>query len=136
MTRRGRFHRLAEREFAEAAEYFERESPGLGAAFITEVERCVAGILEYPESGLVLMRAVRRRLVRRFPYSVLYSVQPDHIRVLAIMHAKRRPMYWVGRECVRPGTAPGARRRSLTLRAGGAAVLHAEPSSAAAHRER
>ena len=97
MTRRAWFHRLAEREFAEAAEYFERESPGLGAAFITEVERCVAGILEYPESGLVLMRAVRRRLVRRFPYSVLYSVQPDHIRVLAIMHAKRRPMYWVDR---------------------------------------
>ena len=98
MTRRGRFHRLAEREFAEAAEYFERESPGLGAAFITEVERCVAAILEYPESGLVLAGTVRRRLVRRFPYGVLYSVQPDHVRVLAIMHAKRRPMYRVGRE--------------------------------------
>lgn len=98
MIRPARFHRLAERELAEAAVYFERESPGLGSAFITEVERCVAGILEYPESGLVLAGAVRRRLVRRFPYSVLYSVQADHIRVLAVMHAKRRPMYWVGRE--------------------------------------
>ncbi len=98
MTRRARFHRLAEREFTEAAEYFERESPGLGAAFIAEVERCVAGIVEYPESGSVLVGAVRRRLVRRFPYSVLYSIKTDHIRVLAVIHAKRRPTYWVGLE--------------------------------------
>jgi toxin ParE1/3/4 len=98
VTRRVRFHLLAEREFAEAAEYFERQSPGLGAAFITQVERCVASILDHPESGPVLAGAVRRRLVPRFPYSVLYSVRRDHIRVLAVMHAKRRPMYWVDRE--------------------------------------
>jgi plasmid stabilization system protein ParE len=89
---------LAERELTEAARYFDRESPALGAAFIAEVERCVAGIVEHPASGQLLRGAVRRRLVRRFPYSVLYSIKPDHIRVLAVMHAKRRPMYWVGRE--------------------------------------
>lgn len=92
------FHRLAERELAETAEYFERERPGLGAAFITEVERCVAAILEYPESGRIVARSVRRRVVRRFPYAVLYSIQPDHIRVLAVMNSKRRPMYWVSRQ--------------------------------------
>ena len=98
MTRPARFHRLAERELTEAAQYFERESTGLGATFIVEVERCVVGIVEYPESGRVLTGAVRRRLVRRFPYSVLYSIKPDHIRLLAVMHARRRPTYWVGRE--------------------------------------
>lgn len=98
MKRPARFHRLAEREFTEAAEYFERESPGLGAAFIAAVEACVAEIVEYPEAGTLLSGAVRRRLVRRFPYSVLYSIKPDHIRVLAVMHAKRRPMYWIDRE--------------------------------------
>ena len=103
VTRRARFHRLAEREFTEAAEYFERESPALGAASTAEVERCVAGIVEHPESGRVLVGAIRRRLVRRFPYSVLHSIKPDHIRVLAVMHAKRRPMYWVG-PMVQPGT--------------------------------
>ena len=62
-----RFHQLAEREFTEAAEYFERESIGLGAAFIAAVERCVAEIVEYPESGRRVVGTVRRRLVRRFP---------------------------------------------------------------------
>ena len=98
MKRPARFHTLAEREFTEAAEYFERESIGLGAAFIAAVERCVAEIIEYPESGRRVVGTVRRRLVRRFPYSVLYSIKADHIRVLAVMHAKRRPLYWIDRE--------------------------------------
>ena len=92
------FHRLAEREFIEAAAYFEQEGPGLGIAFIQEVKRCVAGITEFPESGRIVVGSVRRRLVRRFPYSILYSIKADHIRVLAVMHAKRRPTYWINRE--------------------------------------
>lgn len=73
MKRQAVFHRLAEGEFAEAAEYFEQEGPGLGGAFIEEVKRCVASIIDFPESGRILVGSVRRRLVRRFPYSVLYS---------------------------------------------------------------
>ena len=97
MTRAATFHRLAESEFSEAAAYFERESPGLGAAFIDAVEVCVAGIVEFPESGPALVAGVRRQFVRRFPYSVLYTVRPDHIRIVVVMHAKRRPMYWIDR---------------------------------------
>jgi plasmid stabilization system protein ParE len=92
-----RFHRLADREFTEAAEYFERESQGLGAAFIDAVEACVAEIVAFPEAGATVSGGVRRRMVRRFPYSVLYTIRPDHIRILAVMHAKRRPMYWIDR---------------------------------------
>jgi len=43
---------LAEEEFTEAAEYFERESPGLGVTFIDAVEACVAEIVEFPEAGV------------------------------------------------------------------------------------
>lgn len=98
MSRHARFHRLADRELIEAAAYYEKESPGLGVAFITAVEACISEIVEHPESGTRVHGVVRRRLVRRFPYSVLYSIQGDVIRVLAVAHAKRRPMYWVDRE--------------------------------------
>lgn len=98
MKRPARFHRLAEHEFAEAAEFFEHESSGLGTAFIDAVEACVADIVEFPEAGAILVGGVRRRLVRRFPYSILYTIRLDHIRLLAVMHAKRRPMYWIDRE--------------------------------------
>ena len=89
---------MAARELNEAAQYYESESPGLGAAFLSEIQRCIHSILDYPEAGPVLVGSLRRRLARRFPYAVLYSIKPAGIRVLAVMNLKRRPMYWVGRE--------------------------------------
>jgi hypothetical protein len=46
------FHPLAERELNDAAQYFEHESQGLGAAFLSEVERASTLITEYPEAAL------------------------------------------------------------------------------------
>ena len=91
------FHPIAEQELNDAAQYYELESPGLGVAFLTEVERCCLSISEHPEAGQVTVGSVRRRLVARFPYAVLYTNRQHVIRVLAIMNLKRRPAYWAGR---------------------------------------
>jgi len=92
------FHDLADRELNEAARYYELETPGLGLAFINEVERCVLAISQHPEAGAAVHGSVRRRLLQRFPYALLYSVKVDGIRILAVMNMKRRPTYWVGRQ--------------------------------------
>ena len=60
------FHDLAEVELNEAAQYYEAKGTGLGAAFLTEAERCLAVILEHPESSPVVLGPVRRRLLRGF----------------------------------------------------------------------
>ena len=91
------FHDLAKLELNEAAEYYESESAGLGQAFITEVERSTDEIVRYPEAGLVMRGSIRRRVIRRFPYALLYRVKPTEVRILAVMNLKRRPAYWVGR---------------------------------------
>jgi len=91
------FHALAKLELNEAAEYYEGESAGLGKAFITALERCTDDIVRYPDAGLVMRGSIRRRLIRRFPYALLYRVTPTEIRILAVMNLKRRPAYWVGR---------------------------------------
>ena len=91
------YHRLAEQELAEAARYYAQERDGLGAAFGREVERCIAAILDHPFAGRVIVADVRRRLVRRFPYAILYRVTDAGIRVLAVMNLRRHPAYWVGR---------------------------------------
>jgi plasmid stabilization system protein ParE len=62
---------MAERELDEAAQYYDSESPGLGAAFLNEIQRSIQSILDYPEAGPVLAGSVRRRLARRFAYAVL-----------------------------------------------------------------
>jgi plasmid stabilization system protein ParE len=74
MTRRSSFHPLAEQELNEAASYYNTASPGLGTAFLDEVEHAVKQILEHPEAAPLVHGVVRRKLVRRFPYSVMYSV--------------------------------------------------------------
>ena len=91
------FHDLAKVELNEAAQYYDRDSPGLGAAFVAEVERGTAAILEHPEASPIVTGAIRRRLLRRFPYGLLYRVRPEQVRILAVMNLKRRPGYWVGR---------------------------------------
>ncbi|HEY6292106.1 MAG TPA: type II toxin-antitoxin system RelE/ParE family toxin [Terriglobia bacterium] len=97
MSRRLTFHNAAERELTDAAAYYDNSSPGLGASFIDDVELAITQIEQYPESGYLLNRVVRRVLLRRFPYAVMYSVSPDEIRILAIANLKRRPFYWQGR---------------------------------------
>jgi plasmid stabilization system protein ParE len=92
------FNPLAERELNEAAQYYAIENPDLGAAFLTEVERACQFLTEHAESGPLLQGSVRRRLLARFPYALLYSIRGDTIRILAVMNLRRRPGYWVGRQ--------------------------------------
>ena len=98
MNRSISFHTMAEQELNDAASYYNASRPGLGQTFLDEVERAVAQILEYPEAAPLVNRTVRKKLVRRFPYSVMYSVRAEGIRVLAIAHQQRRPFYWRGRQ--------------------------------------
>ena len=67
------YHRLARRELNETAQYYDSESSGLGSAFLDEVERCTQAIVNFPEAGPLIMWTIRRRLVLRFPYAVLYQ---------------------------------------------------------------
>lgn len=60
------FHELAEQELNDAAQYYDREQVGLGAAFITDVQRCTEAIIKQPEAGPIIRGRVRRRLCRRF----------------------------------------------------------------------
>ena len=92
------FHRIAEQELNEAAQYYDVEEPGLGLSFLREVSRCLQSIQAHPEAGPILRGSVRRRLLRRFPYALLYKIKPSGVRILAVMNLKRRPAYWIGRE--------------------------------------
>ena len=96
--RRVSFHLLAERELNDTARYYELQSPGLGRAFLDAVKETCASICEHPQAGTTVIGTIRRRLIRRFPYGLLYSVHLEGIRILAVMNLNRRPLYWVGRE--------------------------------------
>jgi len=88
------FHPEAEKEFLEAIAYYEDCEPGLGEDFSIEVNSAVLNVLSYPNTWPILEEDVRRCLTNRFPYAVLYSVEPDRVYILAVMHLHRDPDYW------------------------------------------
>jgi plasmid stabilization system protein ParE len=88
----------AQRELFEAIRYYESESPGLGEAFLSAIDKGIEQILAYPEAAPILYGKVRRKTIRRFPYNLLYSLRERDVRILAVMNQKRRPFYWLGRK--------------------------------------
>ena len=94
MTRKISFHRLAEQELNDASLDYEGKSSGLGGAFLDAIEQTLGSLQEHPRAAREVSEAVRRKSVHRFPYSILYSVRDDEIRVLAVAHDMRRPLYW------------------------------------------
>lgn len=97
MTLRISIHETAEAEINEAADFYDIQAPGLGAVFLDEVQHIVEAVMRHPQSAMLLRGNLRRKLMTKFPYSLVYSVHPNEIRVLAIAHHKRRPFYWRGR---------------------------------------
>jgi hypothetical protein len=78
----------------EAARFYEGRKEGLGLEFLNEVQRTITSILAHPQSGPAVSPNIRRRIVRGFPFGVLYAMHESKMVVVAVAHLKRRPGYW------------------------------------------
>jgi toxin ParE1/3/4 len=87
---------LAELQDA-AAFYTARANVALGLAFVAEFERAANHALENPLLGAVFRGNQRRYLFRRFPYSIIYQITNDELRIIAVAHHRRRPGYSANR---------------------------------------
>lgn len=91
------FDDLAKIELDDGKEYYEMEVIGLGKRFKQEVKRAINIIKKMPKIGSPESENIRRYILHKFPYKVLYSIEKDHIYVIAIAHLHREPMYWINR---------------------------------------
>ncbi|WP_438006199.1 type II toxin-antitoxin system RelE/ParE family toxin [Sorangium sp. So ce321] len=96
-------HPEARAELRAAALWYEERRSGLGDELVAEVSSAFDRIGEAPASFPVwpgtaaAPLSIRRATVSRFPYVIAFEVHADHVLVLAIPHAKRRPLYWLAR---------------------------------------
>jgi plasmid stabilization system protein ParE len=91
-------HPEAENDLRDAAEFYrERADNTLSQSLLAEFERSVDVLLHHPGLGALWRNGRRRFLMKRFPYSLVYTVVGEQIRVLAVAHHSRRPDYWRGR---------------------------------------
>ena len=84
----------ARAEFDDAFDWYEQRRPGLGVDFVAQVQEVFDQISATPGLHAQIFHDVRRGVVRRFPYSVFYKVEPQQVVVLAVFHSNRDPKIW------------------------------------------
>ncbi|MBE7479012.1 MAG: type II toxin-antitoxin system RelE/ParE family toxin [Polyangiaceae bacterium] len=81
----------AERDITDAYDWYEEQRSGLGERFLASVAESLEQIARAPKANPIVERSVRRKLLRTFPYSVLYRDSDDTLFVVACFHGKRDP---------------------------------------------
>ena len=91
------YHPEARNELLQAASFYENNREGLGRDFLSAAQIGTNFINIYPEAGRIIKKPYRRLLIKRFPYGIIYRQTKNCIYIVAVMHLKRRPGYWIER---------------------------------------
>lgn len=84
----------AEAEITEAFVWYEERVTGLGSDFLLNVDASLQAIRRNPYHFPLVYKKLRRALVRRFPYQIIFILEENRIVVLAVFHGKRNPKSW------------------------------------------
>ena len=89
-------------ELFEAAAWYESQQRGLARRFLDEIDALLPRLAAHPAAFARLPDAppdleIRRGLLHRFPYGVVFVELEEHIRVIAVEDTRRRPYYWQDR---------------------------------------
>lgn len=85
------FRRVAEEEFLEAIDWYNRAKVGLGDEFKSAVESMLTQISRTPERFAQTRHESRRAVMSRFPYTIHFWIEPERIVVIAVFHKARDP---------------------------------------------
>jgi toxin ParE1/3/4 len=66
--------------------------------FEIEIGHALALLDSFPEIGTANRYKTRALTLPKFPYSLIYRINPGEVRIIAIANHSRKPGYWRGRE--------------------------------------
>ena len=78
-------------------DWYEQQRPGLGSAYLDRVRDVFGRIAANPQLHGIVYQDVRKAVVRKFPYVVLYKEEAGDVVVIAVFHSARNPAIWQGR---------------------------------------
>ena len=90
-----RIARLAQQEIDDAVTWYDFQSSGLGVKFLDDFDVSIRRVVAYPLSCEEIEPGLRRCLLSKFPFGIIYGIDDDTIVVLAVAHLHRRPRYWI-----------------------------------------
>ncbi len=86
------FHDQAIGDIAAAQDYyFQHAGAPVATRFITELERVLHLLSENPKFGTPIARQRRSFPLKGFPYSLVYLIEGDELRLLIVRHQRQRP---------------------------------------------
>lgn len=91
------YHRLAAAELIESTRFYDARRTGLGDEFLSAVDSVLDLIRSHPELGRRGLMGTLSLRTKRFPFRIVYELQPDRLWIVAVAHLSRRPGYWVRR---------------------------------------
>jgi len=81
----------AEADIAGTAAWYDQHARGLGATFIGQVDAVIEKLRHHPEMYQVVFAPVRRAVIHRFPFAVIYHVRPASVEVLGVLPCRADP---------------------------------------------
>lgn len=87
----------ARQELDDAVAWYDEQALGLGREFLDEIDRAVRRAAAFPMSCPEFEPDMRRCLLARFPYGLIFGVDGQTLVVVAVAHLHRAPRYWADR---------------------------------------
>jgi len=84
----------AREDIEDARAWYRRQSNVLARDFSRSLRACLEGIEQFPERHTSVHRNIRRALLQRFPYMILYVRLGDVTAVIGCFHMHRNPRDW------------------------------------------
>ena len=92
-----RFTPEADTELAEAREWYAHQRQDLDLEFMQSIDDALFRIVNSPALYPIVHGTLRRAVVRRFPFAILYDISSDEIEIIAVFHSRRDPERWKSR---------------------------------------
>ncbi len=89
-----RFAKIATHEYKMARSYYRSVNDSTESAFVRDVELTLRRIQQFPLAGFEIETGIRRRIVMRFPYSIIYAALQSDLYILGVFDQRQQPIHW------------------------------------------
>ncbi len=86
-----RYTDRAKGDIEQALIWYEKQRRGLGFDFLDCIEIAVKSIMDNPEIYKMSYKNFRSCVVRRFPFSIFYTIEPNEIVVHSVFNNRQNP---------------------------------------------
>jgi plasmid stabilization system protein ParE len=87
----------AQADYDEAYDWYDRKAQGQGDVFAAKVQDVLDRLAANPFMHAKIYKDVRKAVVSKWPYIVLYVPEASEVVVISVFHTSRDPKIWQSR---------------------------------------